>query len=483
MNIISSRCVKIREVTRVTPFFDSTASTNDNPLPSTALALTYFDTKWFKFPPVQRLFFYRNQTSDTDSIRFNSEILPQLKHSLSLALLHYLPLAGHIMWPEPEPKPAVYYFPDQKCDGVSFVVAESSDADFDRVSGDGIREAAEYHPLVPQFSITEDKAEVIAIQITLFPNQGFSIGVSAHHAVLDGKSTTLFIKSWAYLCKQLKLQQQQQQQEQTYLPPELTPCFDRTVVKDPDGIDLIYLKHWMSGSSSNRRSLNVMPVKPENYYSNLVRMTFELNREDINKLRDKVNEVLYSTQGGAQYLSSFVITCAHVFVWLVKARDVEANTTVRFVITTDCRSRLDPPIPANYFGNCTGGEFGEAKASDFMQENGVAFVAHKLSDLIKGIKRGAVLGSEDEFLNGMAKMREAQQLKISVAGSNRFDVYGSDFGWGRPEKVEVVSIDTTGAISLAETRDGCGGFEIGVVLEKQQMEVFASLFVDALKDL
>ncbi|ESR49680.1 hypothetical protein CICLE_v10031484mg [Citrus x clementina] len=459
MNIISSRCVKIREVTRVTPFFDSTASTNDNPLPSTALALTYFDTKWFKFPPVQRLFFYRNQTSDTDSIRFNSEILPQLKHSLSLALLHYLPLAGHIMWPELEPKPAVYYFPDQKCDGVSFVVAESSDADFDRVSGDGIREAAEYHPLVPQFSITEDKAEVIAIQITLFPNQGFSIGVSAHHAVLDGKSTTLFIKSWAYLCKQLKLQQQQQQQEQTYLPPELTPCFDRTVVKDPDGIDLIYLKHWMSGSSSNRRSLNVMPVKPENYYSNLVRMTFELNREDINKLRDKVNEVLYSTQGGAQYLSSFVITCAHVFVWLVKARDVEANTTVRFVITTD------------------------SKASGFMQENGFAFVAHKLSDLIKGIKRGAVLGSEDEFLNGMAKMREAQQLKISVAGSNRFDVYGSDFGWGRPEKVEVVSIDTTGAISLAETRDGCGGFEIGVVLEKQQMEVFASLFVDALKDL
>ncbi|KAI9082922.1 hypothetical protein K1719_035065 [Acacia pycnantha] len=37
---------------------------------------------------------------------------------------------------------------------------------------------------------------------------------------------------------------------------------------------------------------------------------------------------------------------------------------------------------------------------------------------------------------------------FSAAGSPRFEVYNSDFGWGRPKKVEIVPIDNTGAFSL-----------------------------------
>lgn len=47
--------------------------------------------------------------------------------------------------------------------------------------------------------------------------------------------------------------------------------------------------------------------------------------------------------------------------------------------------------------------------------------------------------------------------------------------------MEIVSIDRTGAVSFAESKDGGGGVEIGVVLEKQEMEVFASLFTNGLK--
>jgi hypothetical protein len=71
---------------------------------------------------------------------------------------------------------------------------------------------------------------------------------------------------------------------------------------------------------------------------------------------------------------------------------------------------------------------------------------------------------------------------LSVAGSHQFEVYGTDFGWGKPEKVEITSIDRTGAISLAERKDGNGGVEIGLVLEKHEMEKFTSLFVDGLKN-
>ncbi|KAK9117685.1 hypothetical protein Sjap_016632 [Stephania japonica] len=52
---------------------------------------------------------------------------------------------------------------------------------------------------------------------------------------------------------------------------------------------------------------------------------------------------------------------------------------------------------------------------------------------------------------------------LSVAGLPKFKVYETDFGWGRPKKVEVVSIEDSGAISLSESRDddiNGGGVEV-----------------------
>ena len=52
---------------------------------------------------------------------------------------------------------------------------------------------------------------------------------------------------------------------------------------------------------------------------------------------------------------------------------------------------------------------------------------------------------------------------------------GTDFGWGRPKKVELVSIDKTDAVSLMDSKNGGGAVEIGLALKKSQMEVFARL--------
>ena len=40
----------------------------------------------------------------------------------------------------------------------------------------------------------------------------------------------------------------------------------------------------------------------------------------------------------------------------------------------------------------------------------------------------------------------------------------TDFGWGRPKRIEEISIDTTRAISLTESRDLEGGIEVGLAL-------------------
>ena len=75
---------------------------------------------------------------------------------------------------------------------------------------------------------------------------------------------------------------------------------------------------------------------------------------------------------------------------------------------------------------------------------------------------------------------EADVKTIGVAGSPRFEVYGSDFGWGRPKKVEMVSIEKTAVFGLSDSRNG-DGIEIGFVSKKKTMETFASLFVNGLQ--
>ncbi|KAE8706753.1 putative HXXXD-type acyl-transferase family protein [Hibiscus syriacus] len=423
--------MKIFEVTRVTPPSNSPESATELCLP-----LTFYDLYWFKFPPVERLFF--NQLNELTPACFNSVILPKLKRSLSLTLLHYLPVASNLKWPPDQPKPVVLYTPN---DGVPLTVAESS-ADFNLLSSNGIHDAVELHPFKPELITSDASTSTIALQITLFPNIGFCIGITAHHVVLDGKTATMFIKSWAYICNEGN-------QDNSTLPLELTPFFDRSVLKGPDGLDMLYLDQWlaMSGSDSNKKSLKITTI-PDT--------------------------------GKDLHLSTFVLTYAYVTTCMVKARGGDGDGSVLgFVV--DCRSRLNPPVPENYFGNCNRGAFEVAKARDFLGEQGFVYAVEKVSGMVQALmEKGVLEGIENNLvisLDIFKQMAESEVQVITVAGSPRFGVYGTDFGWGKPLKVVIVSIDKSEAFSMAESRDGTGGVEVGVALKKHDMEKFSSLFL------
>ncbi|XVF14410.1 hypothetical protein REPUB_Repub09cG0056600 [Reevesia pubescens] len=405
--------MKVLEVTRVTPPFNSPKSTAEFSLP-----LTFSDIFWLKLHP----------------------------KSLSLTLPHYLPLAGNLKWPSNAPKPIILYTPN---DGVSLTVAESN-ADFNLLSSNGIYEAVELHHLTPELITSDDSATAIALQITFFPHMGFCIGITTHHAVLD----------------------------------ELSPFLDRSIFKGPDGLDMLYLNQWLAsmGSDSDvkKKSLNILPNKGE--APNLVRATFEITREDFNKLRERVSSKL-SDDGKELHLSSFVLAIAHITTCIVKARGGDGDRNVAFGFVIDCRPRLKPPVPENYFGNCNTGSIEVVKARDLLGENGFAFAVQKVSSMVKEVmEKGVLEGIEKKLsvvLNFTKELAKPVQI-ISVAGSPRFDVYESDFGLGKPLKVVVVSIDKDEAISMAESRDGSKGVEAGLALKKHEMENFYSLF---LKDL
>ncbi|XP_065868220.1 malonyl-CoA:anthocyanidin 5-O-glucoside-6''-O-malonyltransferase-like [Euphorbia lathyris] len=461
--------LKMLEVSRVTPFTNSATR-----LVELSFPLTYFDMSWVKFFPIERVFFYQLAQHESTRTFFKSVLLPKLKHSLSLTLTHFLPIAGNIIWPVGIKKPYVLYAPN---DGVSLVVSESN-SDFNCLSQNEMLEAIALHPYVPELPVSDSKAAIIAFQITFFPSQGFSIGISSHHAMFDGKSVAIFMKSWAHICKD-------NCDETTLLPVELTPVFDRTVVDEPQGLGMFYLKNMFSRSDSNPR--NLKPPQVIRDVENLVRANYELSRQDITNLRRKlVSEQNQKEEEDSKrmHLSSFVLSYAYLIVTIVKAKHWERKGKVGFGFAAECRSRLNPPLPTNYFGNCVVGSIGLVDTETILDKNGTASVANELSEMIKGLETRVKNMSVEREIENTLKWKYIEQVAdvvIGVAGSPRFEIYGTDFGWGKPKKIQVVSIDRNVSISMAESRDSNGGLEVGLALKKSEIEMFAFLFANGLK--
>ncbi|KAL5582151.1 hypothetical protein UlMin_014593 [Ulmus minor] len=451
---------KVVQVSKVAPFTADSAAVTDFSLP-----LTFFDTFWFKFPPVERLFFY--SLPQTNTSFFNS-ILPKLKHSLSLTLQHFLPLAGKLTWPSESSLPIILFTAG---DAISLTVVDS-DANFHHLSGSHVRKSCDFSPLVPSLVVSETGASLMAVQITLF-NGGFCIGITAHHAVLDGKSSTMFMKAWAHISKQ----------NQSSLPPELTPCYDRTMIKDPEAIASMYANQWlaMTGCKSNQdpkvfEFLSISGEPP----ADMVRASFEMTRSDIEKLKKRV--LNHPNRASEElHLSSFAIAYSYVFVCIVKAKIHEQiDKEVYYGFVADKRSRLNPPVPENYFGNCVAAHYNFVEGRECIEEDGFYKIVARVSELIKEIKEIDVYEGLEDKLSLFSKL-EPGTLGVGVAGSPRFGVYSADFGWGKPEKVEITSVDKTGSISMAEMRDESGGIEVGVPLKKHEMELFTSIFSSGLE--
>uniref|UniRef100_F6GXS1 Malonyl-coenzyme A:anthocyanin 3-O-glucoside-6''-O-malonyltransferase n=1 Tax=Vitis vinifera TaxID=29760 RepID=F6GXS1_VITVI len=100
-------------------------SPSPNAVGEKSLPLTFFDLLWLHFHIVQSLFFYKFPQSKT---HFIETTIPSLKHSLSLALKHFYPFAGNLLFPPNLGEPEIHYVDG---DSVSLSTFAESNSDFD----------------------------------------------------------------------------------------------------------------------------------------------------------------------------------------------------------------------------------------------------------------------------------------------------------------------------------------------------------------
>ncbi|XP_059302764.1 phenolic glucoside malonyltransferase 1-like [Lycium ferocissimum] len=428
------------------------------------LPLTYFDVQWLSFHRMRRIHFYKLPISKTSLIR---SIIPSLINSLSLALKHCIPLAGYVVCPLNS-----YGYPELRYvtgDSV-FVTFCETDMDFNFLVGNHPRNAKDFYHLVPQLAEPKHApgvqlAPVLAIQVTLFPNHGISIDFTHHHVVGDGRSLAGFTKSWALLNRFGGNEQ--------FLADE-SPYYDRSIVKDPYGIGMSIL------DEMKKKKLEMCDIvtPPDDK----VRATFIVVRKDIEKLKN----LILSRRPSLTHVTSFTVTCAYVWTCLIKSEaaigeKIDENGMEFFMCAADCRTRLDPPLPPTFFGNCIMPYIGKTRHADLVGKEGFTIAVELIGETIK-----KKMKDEEWILKGDWYFKDYSTLDenraLSVAGSPNFDLYAVDFGWGRPEKLEFISIDgDTGiSMSLSKSKDSDEDLEVGLSLPKTRINAFAAIFTHGL---
>ncbi|KAK4397969.1 Malonyl-coenzyme:anthocyanin 5-O-glucoside-6'''-O-malonyltransferase [Sesamum angolense] len=376
------------------------------------------DIPWLHFHPVRRLLFYDYPCSKP---YFLETVAPKLKESLSLTLRHYLLVAGDLIFHlNSEKMPEIRYVAGDSA--VSLTIAESASG-FDDIIGNHARDADQFYEFVaPIDPVTDEsgyqKVPVMALKVTLFPGR----------------------------------------------------VLDRSVIKDPLRINTIFLK-----------VIRDVPLKSTSFPvpTNRVRATYILRQTDIQKLKDLVLE----RKPGLVQVSSFVVTAAYVWTCFVKSGEqVDDDELEFFSFAADIRARIDPPVPANYFGNCLGYGLAIMEHIQLVGEEGFVMAAEAIADQIKNR-----VNNKDEVLKGaenwVSDMRAMNAIRAFwVSGSPKFDLSNADFGWGTARKLEILTIDEEKySMSLCKSRDSDGGLEIGLSLPKARMEAFATIFDEGLR--
>ncbi|KAJ9550574.1 hypothetical protein OSB04_014619 [Centaurea solstitialis] len=423
------------------------------------LPLTFFDILWLSFPPVHHLYFY--ELPSVTKTHFIETIVPNLKQSLSITLQHFFPFSGNLIV-FPNRKPEIRY---AEGDSVAFTVAEST-LGFDDLIGNHPRECGKFYgliPVLPEFTKEPDRVEipVFSVQVTLFPNSGVSIGMTNHHSLGDASTRFCFLKAWTSIARSGS--------DESFLANGTLPVIDR-VVNYPK-IDELYLKNLEVETTFFKKEFQPPRLSEP---TDKVRATFVLTRTVLDRLKKLVSTKVPTLP----YVSTFTVLCGYVWSCIAKSRNDELEI---FGFTVDCRARVDPPIPAAYFGNCVGLCLAIAKTDHLTGDEGFLTAAQLLGENLHKMltDENGVVNDKWPF-DGLFSQGMPTTM-MGVAGTPKLKFYDIDFGWGRPVKHETISIDYNDSISLSACKDSNGDLEIGVCLSATEMEAFVPIFTNGLE--
>ncbi|MED6114462.1 hypothetical protein PIB30_080450 [Stylosanthes scabra] len=408
-------------------------------------------------------------------------------HSLSLTLQHFFPFAGNIVVPL-QPNNILPHILYSDGDSVSFTVAESHQ-DFKSFVDHGPTNLRDINLLVPLFPsprTMEDGAKwlpLLAVQITVLPNYGFSMCIAFNHVDADGRALHHFIKFWASVCKS-RGEDMDSIQESIQLPLHNRDA----IIEDSKGLKFVFLEKFSSSFPKIVESFGT----PVDVPIDMACVTFSLSHDHVGKIKKWITLECKKIGLNKESLriSTYVVTCSLLWVCLVKYHyrntdDVGikvSNETCKFTFPADCRNCQELSIPSAYFGNRINQPVVELKKSKLVEANGIVEAAIGIEGKIREFKCDGLKGIEHLVSHGK-EFGKSEVCKVEAIGSAKHGVYETDFGWGKPKKSEVVRVMPSGIFSVCDSKDGNGGVEIGLTLEWNQIEYFNTIMKEHIRSI
>ncbi|KAG8069635.1 hypothetical protein GUJ93_ZPchr0006g42957 [Zizania palustris] len=450
--------------------------------------LSFFDTIFISLRPTQRLFFYEGP----DLPPF-PELVRSLQSSLATTLAVFPPLTGKLTYRPSSDDIVIDCSLVAVSPGVKFIEAEyeyndsAGGVDMHRLATDDEHHPETFMQLVPELEVQCLPAPVLAVQVTkpataASADSGggsvvVAVGVSFHHVACDGQAFWQFMKAWSTASR--KVSPAAMTTGVISLPSPTT--FDRPSA----------LYRHLNGDELARKFLRVVaPSLPLVDYQSPVpdvtrqrRKTFLLRPNQIESLKQQIMLARTSdVQGAMAAPTTYVAVLSLVWTSLVRAKFTsDTSGDAYFQFPADCRRRLRPPVDDGYFGNCIKVCQAKALVADLCAGGDRRHLGHAAAALQKAIREQLV---GDDLLADIERWRHAIEVNVPeervalAASSHRFMAYETDFGWGAPRRVELVSVYRMELVALVAA--SAGGVQVSMALDGAHMDAFECYFLQAL---
>ncbi|KAF4380830.1 hypothetical protein F8388_017184 [Cannabis sativa] len=251
---------------------------------------------------------------------------------------------------------------------------------------------------------------------------GVFIGLSANHCVADGTMFWLFFNTWSQICRQNGV---------VLDPPH--PVFDRDQFFEGINPDLLPLRIPFDPDQNINNTRSSTPIS-------LKQRMLRFSKETIAKLKAKANAEIIDLlpTKPSNNISSLQAVMAHLWVSITRNRSyLKPEDEVCYIIVVGLRPRMEPPLSEMYCGNAVMFGAVETTAGKLLGKNGLGWAALEMNKFVASHTSEKAQKYLKNWVEAPVKIKIKKELgcELSTGSSPRFNVYGNDFGWGRPVTV------------------------------------------------
>lgn len=203
----------------------------------------------------------------------------------------------------------------------------------------------------------------------------------------------------------------------------------------------------------------------------LSRRTFTLSSSVIQRLKQQLAASAGTTS--APWPSTFTAVVAHGWVSIAHASGFTDDAPVFAVFLADLRAHMSPRVPDAYVGNCLALCAVAMPGAELTGPGGPARAWLAIREAVEEVRRDP-LGDRARWFSKFAEIPPGRA--VVMAGSPWFPAYGVDFGFGRPVRAELASMNHDGEMVLVAGREA-GSVQASVALAAAKMPAFREMFV------